>query len=154
MAMNGQIRNLREHWQCSSMTCRSDYCFIPAEGPYFALGHEHLEKWAAAIVRYLSLCDSLHLWRYKSFMGLHMQHLKNLQTSPFSIQFQNMLSFRNWWCFRPALMRLQGRKRPPSNLPFHLSTLFFQQLPAGTCNPRRRLYRVYYFRWPYSGIAQ
>lgn len=50
MAMNGQIRSLREHWQCSLTTCRSDYCFIPAEGPHFALGHEHLEKWAAAIL--------------------------------------------------------------------------------------------------------
>jgi hypothetical protein len=87
MAMNGQIRSLREHWQCSLTTCQSDYCFIPAEGPHFALGHEHLEKWAAAIVRHLSLCDFLCSWRYKSFVGLHMQHLKNLQISPFSIQF-------------------------------------------------------------------
>jgi len=57
MAMNGQIQSLREHWQCSLTTCQSDYCFIPAEGPHFALGHEHLEKWAAAIVHHLSICD-------------------------------------------------------------------------------------------------
>jgi len=51
MAMNDEIRSLREHWQCSLTTCRSEYCFIPAEGPHFALGHEHLEKWAAGILR-------------------------------------------------------------------------------------------------------
>ena len=135
MAMNSQIWSLHEHWQCSLTMCWSDYCFIPAEGPHFALGHEHLEKWAAAIVCHLSLCNFLCSWRYKSFMGLHIQCLKSLQTSPFLIQFWNMLSFWNWQCFRLALMQLWGRKPPPSNLLFHLLTLFFWTITSQHLQP-------------------
>ena len=59
----------------------------------------------------------LRSWRYKSFVDLHMQRSKNLQTLPFSIQFRNMLLFRNRQCFRLALMRLRGRKPQPQQPP-------------------------------------
>lgn len=49
-AMNEKIRQLREQWECSMTTCHSEVCFIPAEGPHFALSHDLTEKWAAAIV--------------------------------------------------------------------------------------------------------
>ncbi|EDR06534.1 uncharacterized protein LACBIDRAFT_300030 [Laccaria bicolor S238N-H82] len=49
--INGKIRALREQWECNVTSCKSDFCFIPAEGPHFPLGHGHFEKWAAAILR-------------------------------------------------------------------------------------------------------
>lgn len=63
IAMNEQIRQLRERWECNMTTCSSEFCFIPADGPHFALSHDHVEKWAAAIVRqkYIYLRYSLTL---------------------------------------------------------------------------------------------
>jgi len=50
VAMNEKIKQLRERWECNMTTCHSEVCFIPAEGPHFALSHDLMEKWAAAIV--------------------------------------------------------------------------------------------------------
>lgn len=77
----------------------------------------------------------LRSWRYKSFVDLHMQRSKNLQTLPFSIQFRNMLLFRNRQCFRLALMRLRERKPHPSNLLFHLSILSFRTITSRHLQP-------------------
>jgi len=49
--MNEKIKRLRERWECSMTTCHSEVCFVPAEGPHFALSHDLTEKWAAAILR-------------------------------------------------------------------------------------------------------
>ena len=37
VAMNNQIRYLKERWQCNMNTCHS-------EGPHFPLGHDHISK--------------------------------------------------------------------------------------------------------------
>ena len=50
VVMNEKIKQLQERWECSMTTCHSEVCFIPAEGPHFALSYDLTEKWAAAIV--------------------------------------------------------------------------------------------------------
>ncbi|KIK05665.1 hypothetical protein K443DRAFT_3674 [Laccaria amethystina LaAM-08-1] len=50
-AINSKIRTLWEQWECNVTSCKSDFCFVPAEGLHFPLGHGHFEKWAAAILR-------------------------------------------------------------------------------------------------------
>ena len=50
IAVNNNIKKLRARWECNITNCPSDHCYIPANGPHFALGHEHFEKWAAALV--------------------------------------------------------------------------------------------------------
>lgn len=52
IALNEKICALRDQWECNVTNCRSEHCFVPAEGPHFALSHTHLEKWGAAIVCY------------------------------------------------------------------------------------------------------
>ena len=61
--MNEQIRQLCEQWECNMMMCSSEFCFILADGPHFTLSHDHVEKWAAAIVcqKYIYLRYSLTL---------------------------------------------------------------------------------------------
>lgn len=61
IAMSEQIRQLHELWECNMMT--SEFCFIPADSPHFTLSHDHMEKWAAAIVhqKYIYLQYSLTL---------------------------------------------------------------------------------------------
>lgn len=55
IALNDKILALRTQWECNVSTCQSEHCFIPAEGPHFALSHTHFEKWGAAIVRSLDI---------------------------------------------------------------------------------------------------
>ncbi|KIJ95576.1 hypothetical protein K443DRAFT_108549, partial [Laccaria amethystina LaAM-08-1] len=50
LPFSSEIPALREQWECNVMSCKSDVCFLPAEGPHSLLGHSHFEKWAAAIV--------------------------------------------------------------------------------------------------------
>jgi len=38
------------NYRCGGTNCPSDHCYIPSDGPHFMLGHEHFEKWAAALV--------------------------------------------------------------------------------------------------------
>ena len=72
VAMNEQIKQLRERWECSMTTCHSEVCFIPAEGPHFALSHDLTEKWAAAIVRsFVTYYMHVHLLGYNSFAVLN-----------------------------------------------------------------------------------
>lgn len=62
VAMNEKIKQLRERWECNMTTCHSEVCFIPAEGPHFALSHDLTEKWAAAIVcSFMTYYDHVHL---------------------------------------------------------------------------------------------
>jgi hypothetical protein len=62
LVMNEKIKQLRERWECSMTTRHSEFCFIPAEGPHFALSHDLTEKWAAAIVRsFTTYHDHVHL---------------------------------------------------------------------------------------------
>lgn len=49
-ALVENITKLRKRWTCSLTSCPSDHCFIPPEGPHLYLSHEHVEKWAAAMV--------------------------------------------------------------------------------------------------------
>ncbi|KAF9472493.1 hypothetical protein BDN70DRAFT_777965, partial [Pholiota conissans] len=50
VAMNDTIKQLRCRWECNTSSCSSELCFIPAEGPHYFLSHDHIEKWAAAIL--------------------------------------------------------------------------------------------------------
>ncbi|KAM6488822.1 hypothetical protein JOM56_015732 [Amanita muscaria] len=50
-ALVENITKLRKRWTCSLTSCPSDHCFIPPEGPHLYLGHEHVEKWAAAMLQ-------------------------------------------------------------------------------------------------------
>jgi len=50
VAINDNIKKLQAWWECNVTNCPPDHCYIPSDGPHFALGHEHFEKWAAALV--------------------------------------------------------------------------------------------------------
>jgi hypothetical protein len=50
VAKNEKIKQLRARWECSQTKCQSEFCYVPADGPHFPLGHDHFDKWAAATV--------------------------------------------------------------------------------------------------------
>ncbi|PPR08156.1 hypothetical protein CVT24_012146 [Panaeolus cyanescens] len=41
---------LRSRWHCNRDGCASTTCYIPPDGRHFPLGHDHIEKWADAIL--------------------------------------------------------------------------------------------------------
>ncbi|KIK06256.1 hypothetical protein K443DRAFT_89994, partial [Laccaria amethystina LaAM-08-1] len=51
IAKNDNIKQLHLHWECTMSNCSSEHCYIPADGPHFALSHDHFDKWAVAMVR-------------------------------------------------------------------------------------------------------
>jgi len=54
LAKNENISLLRGQWECNLTACRSEHCYVPADGPHFPLSHDHFDKWASAMV-----CDWL-----------------------------------------------------------------------------------------------
>ncbi|KAF6749086.1 hypothetical protein DFP72DRAFT_819426, partial [Ephemerocybe angulata] len=51
-AMNQMINQLRERWACNAGGCSSEFCYVLPDGPsHLRLTHEHISKWAAAILR-------------------------------------------------------------------------------------------------------
>ena len=43
---------MREKWVCHLGSCPNEHCFIkPEDGAHFALGHQHISRWAAAILQ-------------------------------------------------------------------------------------------------------
>ncbi|PPQ86307.1 hypothetical protein CVT24_006445, partial [Panaeolus cyanescens] len=41
---------LRSRWHCNRDGCGSTTCYIPPDGRHFPLGHDHIEKWAEAML--------------------------------------------------------------------------------------------------------
>jgi hypothetical protein len=54
LAKNKNTLLLRIQWDCNMMTCHSEYCYVPADGSHFPLSHDHIDKWASAMVRGLA----------------------------------------------------------------------------------------------------
>ena len=136
LAMNEKIRQLREHWECSMSTCHSEVCFVPAEGPHFALSHDLTEKWAAAIVS-LSMIymGTLTHIGYHSFVALSLRPSQPLPTLLHLTQFQLTPSFQNLRFSRPGSITWQKKKarKPRSSTLCFLITL--ERISLRTFNP-------------------
>ena len=110
-AINSKIRALREQWECNVTSCKSDFCFIPAEGPHFPLGHGHFEKWAAAIV-----CFHPNIHIYCSYF-IHSSSVatiwpawKSRRISSFLIQSHLTQPYRSRLCYKLASTRSAKKK--------------------------------------------
>jgi len=110
VAMNEKIKQLRERWECSMTTCHSEVCFVPAEGPHFALSHDLTEKWAAAMVRFFLVWSNFSYVEYNSFVVLSLRPSTLHLISRHSIQFQHILLFQNLRFCRLASTIWQGKK--------------------------------------------
>ena len=101
--MNEKIKQLQEQWECSMTTFHSDICFVPAERPHFALSHDLIEKWAAAIVHLFRIYISTFTHTgYLSYMASSLQPSQLLPTLPHSTQSQLTPSFQNLQISRPG----------------------------------------------------
>jgi len=98
---------LREQWECNIITCKSDFCFVPADGLHFPLGHGHFEKWAAAMVCTPShptlLSSNVHLC--SSFVATIWPAWKSCQTSCYLIQFHLTQLYQSCLFCKPTSMR-------------------------------------------------
>ena len=84
-------------------TFHSDICFVPAEGPHFALSHDLIEKWAAAIVHLFRIYISTFTHTgYLSYVAPSLQLSQLLPTLPHPTQFQLTPSFQNLQFSRPG----------------------------------------------------
>ncbi|KIJ94309.1 hypothetical protein K443DRAFT_37325, partial [Laccaria amethystina LaAM-08-1] len=50
VAKNDNIKLLHSCWECATSNCSSEHCYIPTDGPHFALSHNHIDKWAATML--------------------------------------------------------------------------------------------------------
>jgi len=127
-AINNKIRTLREQWECNITTCKSDFCFVPADGPHFPLGHGHFEKWAAAMVHAPShptlLSSNVHLC--SGFMAMIWPAWKSCQTSCYSIQFHLTQLYQS------RLNAISKEKPPP---PMPAAPVINVVLPNNMFNP-------------------
>ena len=94
IALNEKILALRTQWECNVTACHSEHCFIPAEGPHFALSHTHFEKWGAAIVcspdRFMVSMSTDSIYTLSSYEATTLQRWKSRRTWIYSMQFLPM----------------------------------------------------------------
>ena len=122
VAMNEKIKQLRERWECSMTTCHSEVCFVPTEGPHFALSHDLTEKWAAAMVHFFLVWSNFSYVEYNSFVVLSLLPSTLHPTSRHLIQFQHIPLFQNLRFCRLASTIWQKKKAHKAQS----SILFFQ----------------------------
>lgn len=75
------------------MTCHSEVCFVPAEGPHLALSYDLTEKWAATIIHSLIIWSKSAYIGYNSFEVLSLLPSIPLPILLHLIQFQLILLF-------------------------------------------------------------
>ena len=110
----------------SVATCRSEFCYVPADGPHFPLSHDHLDKWATAMVSYKPLWlvyTFMSLYSSMNMKGPHLLRLNIHQIFVNLIQFRAMpLSLDLCFC---KLVWKPWKKRRDRKLQAQLWMLFF-----------------------------